>query len=231
MIAELEGNVCIIKLPQYFSAGAVKEMVQLAREALGNKRSGIVVDFTSTEMIDSAGIGTLVSLAKDTKASGTSLTLRSLNEELYQLFLDTDLDKIFTIETATGTHAASINLFEQSAEIRLDIRHESRGAAHILHLGGIMNHPQGSRYFKQEFLLALADSKRIVLDLEELTFFDSLSVSDILTMNKLLKETGGNLRICGANYIVNDLFSTLNIDQVVPFYDKLSEALADWVTS
>jgi anti-anti-sigma factor len=91
-----------------------------------------------------------------------------------------------------------------------------------------MNHPVGSRYFKQQCLLTMADFKKILVDFENLTFFDSLSVSVILNMNKLLKETGGSMRVCAANYIVNDLFTTLNIGQIIPLYDDIEQAKADW---
>jgi anti-anti-sigma regulatory factor len=47
-------------------------------------------------------------------------------------------------------------------------------------------------------------------------------------MHKLLKETGGSLRFCSANYIVADLFKTLNIDQIIPSYETLEGALAEW---
>jgi anti-anti-sigma factor len=92
-----------------------------------------------------------------------------------------------------------------------------------------MNHLQGSRYFKQQFLLAMVQYKRILLDLEELTFFDSLSVSVVLNMNKLIKETGGAMRMCGANYIVSELFTTLNISQIIPLYNVVTDALDDWL--
>ena len=81
------------------------------------------------------------------------------------------------------------------------------------------------------FLLALAGHKKILLDLEELTFFDSLSVSVLLSMNKLLKKTGGSLRVCGINYIIDDLFTALNIYQIIPCFKTAAEAQADWTVS
>lgn len=228
MHTELTNGVILIPLPPYFNVQCLKEFVTTSHEALDKKPTLITIDFNDTEMIDSSGIGALVSLLKRSKSAGVRLSLCGLNESIRQLFEETELDKMFNIETVGGTRVATINLFEQSAEIKLDVRNEISGDVHIMHMSGIMNHPFGSRFFKQEFLMALANHRKILLDLEDLTFFDSLSVSDILTMNRLLKETGGSLRMCGANYIVNDLFSTLNIDQVVPFFNKSDDALSDW---
>ena len=34
--------------------------------------------------------------------------------------------------------------------------------------------------------------------------------------------------MCGANYIVEDLFKTLNLNAVVPFFQSRDEAIAGW---
>jgi anti-anti-sigma factor len=91
-----------------------------------------------------------------------------------------------------------------------------------------MSNPQGSKYFKQELLLAMAHNKKILLDFKDLTYFDSLSISVVLNMNRLIKETGGSLRICGSNDIVDELFNTLNIHQLIVFFKDQAEALAQW---
>ena len=50
----------------------------------------------------------------------------------------------------------------------------------------------------------------------------------VLNMNRLIKETGGSLRICGSNDIVDELFNTLNIHQLIVFFKDQAEALAQW---
>ena len=147
---------------------------------------------------------------------------------MQQLFADTGFDKIFNIEHEGGVRVAELDIFEDSVDVRLYIRKETIGDVCVFHLNGVMNNPQGSRYFKQEFLLAMAAFKKIIVDCKELTFFDSLNVSVVLNMNLLLKETGGAMRICGSNDIVNDLFNTLHIRRIIPFYDTLDEALKDF---
>ena len=152
-------------------------------------------DFADTEIIDSAAIGILVAIVKEFKAAKALLTLKNLNEDLRRLFKETGFDKIFNIEYEEGVRAAEVDIFENSVDVRLYLAREIAGDACIFHLSGVMNNPQGSRLFKQEFLLELARHKKILVDLQQLTFFDSLSVGVILDMNRLLKETGGALRI------------------------------------
>jgi anti-anti-sigma factor len=228
MTLEKEGNTAVIRLPRFFNAAAVKGIIQAGHEALKDGGDVLVVDFGGTDMIDSAGIGSLVSIAKDFKARGGKLSLRKLNASIQELFFDSDLDKIFDIQTDNGMQTASVDLFKTYAEIRLDIKSEPVADVYVLNLSGIMNHPIGSQYLKQQFLLALAGHKKILLNFEELTFFDSLSVSVLLSMNKLLKKTGGSLRVCGINYIIDDLFTALNIYQIIPCFKTAAEAQADW---
>jgi anti-sigma B factor antagonist len=228
MVVEQSGGICILKLPQHFAGAAVKDAMVMVRKSLESNVTEFIFDFEITDLVDSSGIGTLVSIAKDLRGKGGSLSLRNLKPDLFQLFKDTGLDKIFTIEDDGAIKKAEIDLFENAIDIRLDIKKEEHGEICIFHLIGLMNYPIGSRYFKQQFLLALAIFKKVLLDVEELTFFDSLSVSTMLNMNKLVKETGGSMRVCGANYIVSDLFSTLNIDAIIPVFNTQEEALADW---
>jgi len=224
-----DGNVSIIKLPNFFNYEFVKEFAEIAKGLLNEETNpSLVVDFSDTSGIGSGGIGILVELARDFKLKGSYFSLKNLPEEIEELFIDTGLDKIFDIENETGMHRAAVDLFTISADIKLEISKEIRGDVCIFHLIGVMNHPVGSRYFRQQFLLALADYKKILLNFEELTFFDSLSVSVVLAMNDLLKKTGGSLRISETNFIVEDLFNMLNINQIIDCYDSTERALLNW---
>jgi anti-sigma B factor antagonist len=213
----------IVKLPFRFSGKAVKDVVDQAHHAVANSHPQITFDFTNVEAIDSFGIGQLITLAKDIKDKDARLSLCNLNEEVFQLFMDTGLDQVFAIE---GVKQDVIDLFESSIDVRLDIALEGTEDICIFKMSGVMDHVGGSRFFKQKFLLSLAKYRKIVLDFIDLTFFDSLSVGVLLDMHKLLKETGGQMRICGANYIIEDLFTTLNINAVIPIYPDREQALA-----
>ena len=212
-------KIAAIKVPRSFSGAAVKETVAGVHQALRDGAGMLTFDFSGAETIDSFGIGQLVALAKDLKEKKIHLRLSHLNDDMFQFFIDTGLDQIFAIE---GVKQDMIDLFESSVDIRLDITVEEAGDACIFNLSGVMDHVGGTRFFRQKVLLSLAKYRKIVLNLSELTFFDSLSVS------VLLKETGGELRICCPNYIIEDLFATLNINAVIPVYHTQEEALADW---
>jgi anti-anti-sigma factor len=228
MNVEHEQGHALFHIPSIFNHTGTAEFSKAVREELSGGAKTVFADFADTELIDSAAIGTLVSVIKDFKASGAVLTLRNLNEDIRQLFTDTGFDKIFNIEYREGVRAAELDIFENAVDVRLYIEKETIADVCVFHLNGVMNNPQGTRYFKQEFLLTMARFKKILVDFKELTFFDSLSVSVVLNMNRILKETGGGMRICGSNEIVSDLFNALNIRRIIPFFQTQEEALNNW---
>lgn len=58
----------------------------------------VVMDFSQVDFIDSAGLGTLVSLSKLMKEGGGSLRLTLLNENLRRVLSLSRLDKFFAID-------------------------------------------------------------------------------------------------------------------------------------
>lgn len=72
----------------------LKDKVLEAQEAGGSK---FVLDFLSTEYIDSSGLGVLVSISKKIREAGGELRLAGLNEDLRMLFELTKLDTLFRI--------------------------------------------------------------------------------------------------------------------------------------
>ncbi|MCX7726263.1 MAG: STAS domain-containing protein, partial [Chitinispirillaceae bacterium] len=118
--------------------------------------------------------------------------------------------------------------FREPNDVMLDISKEIVNDVCIFNMSGTMSHPVGSIYFKQTFLLVLADYKKILLDMEELSFIDSMSLSTILSLNRLLTNTGGSMRICRTNSIIKEIFNLLRIETIIPMFSTRQEALAKW---
>ncbi|MBN1308900.1 MAG: STAS domain-containing protein [Chitinispirillaceae bacterium] len=229
MPARERGTTHTLTMPRHYSGPLVKEVVaEISRLNESAAFKELILDFSETELLDSSGIGVLVSMAKEFHQRRIKLILKNLNDDLFQFFTHTGLDRIFTIERQETVVQAAVDIFEPSIDIRLNIEKEFVGDIAIFHLSGVMNHPIGSGYFKQQFLLTLAQYKRILLDIEELAFVDSLSLSSVLSMNNLLSGTGGSMRICQANYVVLDLLETLKIGAIIPLFPSREEALSGW---
>jgi anti-anti-sigma factor len=218
----------VVRLPGSFSHLVVEEFIQSVNVELAQGDSALSLDFEATRLIDSAAIGALVSVMKSCRAKGARLTLHNLKANIKELFIQTGFDKIFSIEWEEGVQIAESDIFENTIENRLTIEKKDVNGACILSLNGVMTNPEGSRYFKQELLLTLTHYKKILVDLAHLTFLDSLSISVILNMNKLIYETGGAMRLCGPNEMISDLFKNLRIQNIIPLYSSKENALKDW---
>lgn len=218
-----------IKVPQHFSGSDVKKHAQDILQTSQNPENAVFVfDFANCLLVDSSAIGALISLTKECRSKGIKLILKNISNDLNKLFRDTGLEKIFSIEKTGVIKEAEIDLFDMSSGTQLSIKKEILGDICIFIMSGVMNYPSGSDYFKQQFLLALNQSRKIILEMEGLSSFDSLSISSVLGMNNLLKNTSGNLCICGANYIIKDMFFTLGINEIVPIFDNRQHALKNW---
>ncbi len=228
MVIDRKDDIAHFYFPKRCVGNFARELFKELEKDLYNDISKFVFDFKDTESIDSSTIGILVTINRKCKFSKKSMSLKNINKEILELFTDTGLSVFFNIETDDGVNEASVDLFIENLDVRLNIDKEGKDEVCIFHMSGVFNHPVGSDYFRQQVLLTIADHKKILLEFEHLTFFDSLSVSVILSMYRLLSRTGGSLRFCQANYIVADLITSLNIDQIIPVFETVECALADW---
>jgi anti-anti-sigma factor len=219
----------VINIHQPLTGSWVKEFIATINDTLSDTMPRIcVLDFLSCESIDSYGIGALFSIAQKFHQKNAQLSLKNLNSKLYQIFTDTDLDHYFSIENEGELKEATADLFENYKDAQLVIDKQINGNTGIFRMKGVMNHPNGSRYLKQQLLLSLINCKLILLNMEELVFFDSLSVGTAINMNNLLKKTGGSLHICGAKLLIKDLLNTLCINAIIPVFKTQKEALEVW---
>lgn len=88
VIVEIEGQLIVSNRQEF------KQRVLDEAETGGRK---ILVDFSRTGYIDSAGLGVLVSLAKRLRELGGDIRLANLNDDLQTLFELTKLDTLFQI--------------------------------------------------------------------------------------------------------------------------------------
>ena len=95
---ERTGNVTVIT----FTADAIRDVENvIARELEGHAGGGaerhLLLDFTNVKYLNSAELGTLVTLHTRTRAAGGQLTLFNLDDQLRGLFSLTRLDTLLAI--------------------------------------------------------------------------------------------------------------------------------------
>jgi len=219
-------NTFVFKMPAHFGASTSQQTITMLQDLSSSEWENIVLDLSDTVMVDSSGIGVLVFMYKELTAKSKSLVLKRPQRDVYNVLIETGIDRLFDMEMSSGVRKANAALGE--LDTALNVMEEMAGDVCVLSLSGVMNYPAGSMYFKKNMFLALSESKRILLDFQELAFFDSLSVGSILRLSRLLTDNGGSLRVCNANQVIRNIFESLGIDSIVPFFDTREEALEDW---
>ncbi len=217
----------VLKVPELFGCGTVSKTLADVQTALSEEWENLVLDLKETVMMDSSGIGILVFVYQELKNQGKSLLLTNLRNNVYDLLVETGIDKLFDVEKPNGIKKAeAVELLE--LDLPLEIKEERVGDVCILSFTGVMSYPAGAMQFKKQVFLSLVTTRNILLDFENLAFFDSLSIGSILRLTRLLRENGGSLRICSANLVIRNMFASLGIDSIIPLYDFRADALKDW---
>lgn len=73
--------------------------------------------------------------------------------------------------------------------------------------------------------LIQADNKQIVINLEKLDFVSSAGLRVFLRASKLLSTSGGELKLCCANELIEKVIRTAGFDSLLHLYDTEAEAL------
>ena len=87
---------------------------------------------------------------------------------------------------------------------------------------------QSAPELRQELAqLAAGGQQRMVLDLEGVGFMDSSGLGAIISGLKAARQTGGDLRIAGANEQVRLVLQLTSLDRVLHRYHSVEEAGRD----
>ncbi len=100
-VTNAPNGVLIVSVDGQLIVANRNELKDKVLKALEDGESKVVLDFLSTEYIDSSGLGVLVSVSKKIREAGGELRLAGLNEDLRMLFELTKLDTLFKICNTT----------------------------------------------------------------------------------------------------------------------------------
>ena len=66
--------------------------------------------------------------------------------------------------------------------------------------------------------------RKVIFDLSGVSHVDSTGIGIIVTVAALMRNSGGQLRVAGANQHVDQIFRMTNIDQIVPLHPDTAAA-------
>jgi anti-sigma B factor antagonist len=115
-----------------------------------------------------------------------------------------------------------------AAETNFSLREERAGdSGVVVRLGGDVDLHTAPHV--RERLTSLIDEGMtlIVVDLDEATFIDSMTLGVLLGASKRLRPRGGQLRVAVADANIRKIFEITLLDRIFPLYDSREAALAD----
>lgn len=68
--------------------------------------------------------------------------------------------------------------------------------------------------------------RRFVLDATGLEYLDSAAIGALVASMSLVKKSGGDLRMAGANSRIMRLFSVTGVDKMIPSFASVADATA-----
>lgn len=91
------GDQTILHISGSLDALSTPELRPVIEALVAEKRSGVTVDLSELRLIDSSGVGAIVSLYKRMKAVGSKVEVVGLKDQPLAIFRLLRLDRVFVI--------------------------------------------------------------------------------------------------------------------------------------
>ena len=75
------------------------------------------------------------------------------------------------------------------------------------------------------------NQKRVIFDLTDVCYLDSSGVGILMMCHAKLKKAGGELRIVGAQGMVEDALAMTSVNKIIQHYPTIAEAVMDFQIS
>ena len=89
-----------------------------------------------------------------------------------------------------------------------------------------LTYPMLASFFSQVQQIVEGGARKLVVDLEAVTYIDSASIGCLVDIHRLLAQRDGTLRLSGLQPRVETLLSMTGVKKVVNLHQKEAEALA-----
>ncbi len=75
----------------------------------------------------------------------------------------------------------------------------------------------------------ITDNVRMLIDMREITFIDSLAIGVVVRLLRLIKEGKAEVRFFGASKLLKEILDVGHLSQVINIYGSKEEALKGWI--
>jgi len=90
-------GIRVLDLSGNLTLSTIEDLKRKVNEATNNGEEEIILDFRTVDLVDSSGLGAVISCYVTLQRKRKKLALVNLNERIKEIFLYTHLSKIITI--------------------------------------------------------------------------------------------------------------------------------------
>lgn len=107
----------------------------------------------------------------------------------------------------------------------MEISIYSRDTIKVVNLDGEMNAATSPEVEARLMQLIMGGNRKLVIDLSGVDYLSSAGLRVFLAMNKLIKKSQGEMRICGLNVLVKEVFEISGFHLIFPLFTDVNRAL------
>jgi anti-anti-sigma factor len=117
----------------------------------------------------------------------------------------------------------------RAPEAGLDLSVEPSGDASIVRVKTAkLTYPVLSAFFDEVRSILEDGERKLVLDLESVTYIDSATIGCLVEIHRLVADLGGALRLSGLRPRVHSMLSMTGVDRFLEVYEDAAEAVASF---
>jgi anti-anti-sigma factor len=95
---EKNGNNAVVELREPLTLAFARELQPQLKQLIAERVSGIVIDLSQVDLVDSSGIGLLIATRNSLAKMGGGLRIVGVSSEIQHLFKAMRLDRHFEVE-------------------------------------------------------------------------------------------------------------------------------------
>jgi len=111
----------------------------------------------------------------------------------------------------------------------MDIRHRDVDGIRIMEIEGRLDELSAADAERRLFELVDVDGCRAILDFSRVEYVSSGGLRVIMSTMKALRKRGGDLRACGLNPFVAEVFEISGLRSIMRVHNTADEARAAWM--
>jgi anti-anti-sigma factor len=214
------------KMPAIMQLADIQALLKTGEEFLDTHPSGnLNIDLTAPTILNSLTLGIIIKLNNIYRNVNRKVVLKNMHANVLETLQATSLIHVLNVETPgdnrLDTASAAVNF---SLQMDFEIYRE----VGIFHFSGSMLTPHDAELFYNTSKKILQDGYKMLIDMSDLVFIDSMGIGALIKAYQLMKAHKGEIRICGAGDILKELLDRQKLSAMIKIYNTADEALAGW---